>query len=215
MEILRYSAFSTDPEGGNPAGVVLDASGVDAAAMQRVAAEVGYSETAFLTPGAETVHVRYFSPLAEVPFCGHAAIAAAVAHADRHGPGTLHLTTAAGAVDVRTEAGPDGVTTATLVSVPQRTVDLSAADLVELLGAGRLPARDGRGRAPATITVHQGVDMGRPSLLTVTIGAEAGIAVTGTAVPLTPGTDQASTPTVNAAVSPPETVPVIVASWLS
>ena len=48
-EILRYAAFTERPEGGNPAGVVLDASGLDDAAMQAIAADVGYSETAFVT----------------------------------------------------------------------------------------------------------------------------------------------------------------------
>jgi PhzF family phenazine biosynthesis protein len=48
-DVLRYTAFTTDPAGGNPAGVVLDASDLDEAAMQALAAEVGYSETAFVT----------------------------------------------------------------------------------------------------------------------------------------------------------------------
>ena len=51
--VLRYSAFTTDPSGGNPAGVVLDARGLSDDAMQRIAADVGYSETAFLLPRAE------------------------------------------------------------------------------------------------------------------------------------------------------------------
>ena len=48
-EILRYSAFAEDPAGGNPAGVVLDAAALDDAEMQRIAAEVDYAETAFVT----------------------------------------------------------------------------------------------------------------------------------------------------------------------
>ena len=48
-EILRYAAFTDVPDGGNPAGIVLDASGLDDAAMQRIAAEVDYAETAFIT----------------------------------------------------------------------------------------------------------------------------------------------------------------------
>lgn len=48
--VLRYSAFTTDPRGGNPAGVVLDACGWTEDDMQRVAAQVGYSETVFLLP---------------------------------------------------------------------------------------------------------------------------------------------------------------------
>src|SRR4051812_48629608 len=51
-EILRYAAFTDDPAGGNPAGVVLDASGLDETTMRAIAAEVGYSETAFVTSQA-------------------------------------------------------------------------------------------------------------------------------------------------------------------
>jgi predicted PhzF superfamily epimerase YddE/YHI9 len=41
VEGLRYAALRTSPEGGNPAGVVLDAAAATEAQMQRVAAEVG------------------------------------------------------------------------------------------------------------------------------------------------------------------------------
>jgi PhzF family phenazine biosynthesis protein len=85
-EILRYSAFAATPEGGNPAGVVLDAAHLDDASMQRIAAEVGYSETAFVVgrdAETRTFRVRFWSPAAEVPFCGHATVATAVALAER------------------------------------------------------------------------------------------------------------------------------------
>ena len=132
-EILRYVAFSDDPRGGNPAGVVLDAQGVDAATMQAIAADVGFSETAFLVAAADGTHtVRYFSPLAEVPFCGHATIAAAVAHAERHGPGTLTLSTQAGQVVVATTER-EGAVLATLTSVPPRSAALRDDDLSLLL----------------------------------------------------------------------------------
>jgi Phenazine biosynthesis-like protein len=81
-------------------------------------------------------------PLAEVPFCGHATIASAVAHAERHGPGTLRYATMNGPVEVGTAAAADGVLVATLVSVPPRTVDLSAADLDEILAALRWSRTD-------------------------------------------------------------------------
>ena len=130
--VLRYSAFTTDPQGGNPAGVVLDARGLDAAAMQRIAAEVGYSETAFLLPRADgDLDVRYFSPLAEVSFCGHATIAAMVAQAHAHGPGDVVLHTQAGRVRVTVDAG----FVATLTSVAPRIDALSSADLDALLAA--------------------------------------------------------------------------------
>ena len=104
-EVLRYAAFPAGDAGGNPAGVVLDAHGMTDEEMLAVAAEVGFSETAFLFPsdpaaarteGASEAQVRYFSPLAEVPFCGHATIATAVAHAERHGAGRLDLVTRGG-----------------------------------------------------------------------------------------------------------------------
>src|SRR5947208_15030866 len=101
MQVLRYTAFSSDPAGGNPAGVVLAATGGSEGEMLAVAAELGYSETAFLLPQqGNRFRVRYFSPLAEVPFCGHATIATAVAHAQRHGPGELLLDTRSGPVTV-------------------------------------------------------------------------------------------------------------------
>jgi PhzF family phenazine biosynthesis protein len=59
--------------------------------MQRIAAEVGYSETAFAAPVAEGWRVRYFSPESEVPFCGHATIALGAALALRHGDGSFAL----------------------------------------------------------------------------------------------------------------------------
>ncbi|MFG2130718.1 PhzF family phenazine biosynthesis protein [Streptomyces sp. NPDC048751] len=141
MEILRYVAFATDPAGGNPAGVVLDATGLDDATMLATAAEVGYSETAFVVSSDDGVlGVRYFSPLAEVPFCGHATIALAVAHADRHGAGPLHLRTNAGPVPVTTSVADEGTTVATLVSVAPRTTPLAEADQAELLSALRWSA---------------------------------------------------------------------------
>ena len=87
IDVLRYAAFSSHPEGGNPAGVVLDAGGLDDVGMQRIAAEVDYAETAFVTGtiAEGALEVRYFSPIAEVPFCGHATLATAVALAERDG----------------------------------------------------------------------------------------------------------------------------------
>ncbi|AXG79110.1 PhzF family phenazine biosynthesis protein [Streptomyces paludis] len=150
VAVLRYAAFTTDPAGGNPAGVVLDATGMDEAVMARTAAEVGYSETAFVVPRAEAdentgggvLDVRYFSPLAEVPFCGHATIATAVAYARVHGVGELTFHTAAGEVPVATRIAPDGSVVAALVSVAPRTVPLTDPQLDALLGALRWSCDD-------------------------------------------------------------------------
>ncbi|QXJ23807.1 PhzF family phenazine biosynthesis isomerase [Actinomadura graeca] len=143
MDVLRYAAFGVDASGGNPAGVVLGARGCDDAEMQRIAAEVGFSETAFAIARADGgIEVRYFSPLAEVPFCGHATIALAVAYAHRHGPGELRLHTKAGEVPVRTTRDRQDVYTATLTSVRPRTVRIAPDDLFELLAALRWATAD-------------------------------------------------------------------------
>ena len=126
--VLRYAAFTDDPAGGNPAGVVLDATGMSAGEMQAIAAEVGYSESAFLTPAAEGEYtVRYYSPLAEVAFCGHATIAAAVALGRT---GDLVFNTRGGPVPVTAGGGR-----ATLTSVDPAVSGLTDGDLTELLGA--------------------------------------------------------------------------------
>ena len=138
VDILRYVAFSDQPDGGNPAGVVLDASGLSEADMLGIAAEVGYSETAFL----EGDGIRYFSPLAEVPFCGHATIATAVALAERDGPGELVLRTVNGPVPVTTRRDDQGRLTATLTSVTPHLDDADDADVDEVLAALRWRRED-------------------------------------------------------------------------
>jgi len=145
MDTLRYTAFTHDPAGGNPAGVVLDASGLDAAQMLAVAAEVGYSETAFVTAGDDAqrrFRVRYFSPLTEVAFCGHATVALSVALAERLGPGDLLLDTPAGEIPVTTAKDDDGILVATLTSVPTRTRPATPDELDEALRALRWSAAD-------------------------------------------------------------------------
>lgn len=143
-EVLRYAAFTQDPAGGNPAGVVLDATGWPATRMLKTAAGVGYSETAFVTaadPGARAFSLRYFSPLAEVAFCGHATVATSVALAQRHGPGRLRLDTPAGTVTVDTCLA-DGTGTATLTSVPTRSRLATPAEIADTLDALRWAESD-------------------------------------------------------------------------
>ncbi|CAI3162252.1 putative isomerase YddE [Acinetobacter calcoaceticus] len=76
--IYVVDAFTTKPNTGNRAGVVLDADHLTTQEMQDIAAFAGYSETAFvLLPKDQShdIHVRYFTPTNEVPICGHATIA--------------------------------------------------------------------------------------------------------------------------------------------
>ncbi|MEU9133285.1 PhzF family phenazine biosynthesis isomerase [Kitasatospora sp. NPDC048540] len=120
MEILSYTAFTDTPDGGNPAGVVLGADHLSDTEMLRIAADLGHSETAFVDDPDSSSHVhriRYFSPLAEVDFCGHATIATAVALAEATSPTTVTFLTNPGPVQVSTAAAGAGIT-ATLTSVP-------------------------------------------------------------------------------------------------
>ena len=116
--LYRLSAFTADPSGGNPAGVWIGDALPERREMQQIAAEVGYSETAFVVPchGLRR-DVRYYSPEAEVPFCGHATIAAAVQLGRLDGPGDYRFETQAGEVAVVVRHTEMGLTEATLTSV--------------------------------------------------------------------------------------------------
>jgi trans-2,3-dihydro-3-hydroxyanthranilate isomerase len=75
-ELLIVDAFTDRPFTGNSAGVVPDATGLDAAQMQQIAREVNLSETAFVTPSAVAdFRVRFFTPTVEIPLAGHPTIA--------------------------------------------------------------------------------------------------------------------------------------------
>ncbi len=75
MNVQRIFAFSDGANGGNPVGVYIADEHPAEQDMQSIAAQVGYSETAFAEPFEAGWRVRYFSPEIEVPFCGHATIA--------------------------------------------------------------------------------------------------------------------------------------------
>ena len=77
MKYYIVDAFTSEPFGGNTAGVVLLDSGFPSdRLMQQVAAELRYSETAFVQQqGPQEFTVRYFTPAGEVDLCGHATIA--------------------------------------------------------------------------------------------------------------------------------------------
>ncbi|MDP9350895.1 MAG: PhzF family phenazine biosynthesis isomerase, partial [Chloroflexota bacterium] len=115
--LYRLSAFASTSDGGNPAGVWVGPTLPDPETMQRIAAEVGFSETAFVAPaeGPERV-VRYYSPQVEVSFCGHATIATGVVLGETGGDGTYRLDTAVGEVPV-TVRTRDGIREASLTSV--------------------------------------------------------------------------------------------------
>lgn len=135
-KIHKVAAFTAgEPgaeSGGNPAGVMLRAALPEEAAMQRIAAELGYSETVFAAPADDGWRVRYFSPGSEVPFCGHATVALGAVLARQHGDGVFALTTNHARVTVEGHAA-DGRLGAALHSPPTSSAPAPAALVDEAL----------------------------------------------------------------------------------
>ncbi|MEI2383796.1 PhzF family phenazine biosynthesis protein [Breoghania sp. JC706] len=81
--------FTNQALAGNPLAVVLDADGLEDAAMQKIAAEFNLSETVFVLSSSNPAHsarVRIFTPARELPFAGHPTIGTAILLAtDRFG----------------------------------------------------------------------------------------------------------------------------------
>ncbi|MEL6793042.1 MAG: PhzF family phenazine biosynthesis protein [Pseudomonadota bacterium] len=119
MDIERISAFSVGEDGGNPAGVVIGDAHPEATDMARIAAEVGYSETAFAARMGEAWRVRYFAPASEVPFCGHATIALGAALGGRFGVGVYDLILNDARISVEAMAGARAALTSPPTSQPE------------------------------------------------------------------------------------------------
>ena len=156
MDVLKIAAFSDGDSGGNPAGVVLGEKlpGVDV--MQRIAAEIHFSETAFAAPAGAGWRVRYFSPESEVPFCGHATIALGAALALKHGDGVFALTLNHADITVEARAG-DGLVTAALQSPPTRSMPAPLQLVSDALALHGYTSDDLDERIPPAI-IHGGAD---------------------------------------------------------
>lgn len=69
-------AFADGDRGGNPAAVVLDADAIDAPTRQRIAAQAGVPETAFVSRSAvATLRLEFYTPNRQIAHCGHATVA--------------------------------------------------------------------------------------------------------------------------------------------
>ncbi|WP_321436878.1 PhzF family isomerase [uncultured Bacteroides sp.] len=82
--VYQIDSFTKEKFKGNPAGVVVNADGLNDCEMQMIARELNNSETAFLFQSDSADYdgvIRYFTPKSEVPICGHATIAAMYAKA--------------------------------------------------------------------------------------------------------------------------------------
>lgn len=160
-DVQRIAAFSDGLEGGNPAGVWIGAAHPPDAEMQRIAHEIGFSEAAFAAPLPEGGYrVRYFSPEAEVPFCGHATIALGAALAASRGEGVyaLSLNDARITVEGRrggSEAAP--LVSAALQSPPTRSRPAPQEVVARALALFGYRAEDLDPRIPPALA-HGGAD---------------------------------------------------------
>ena len=103
IKVYTLNSFAKTKNGGNPAGVVLEADNLTEDHMNKVANKVGFSETAFIQK-SDKAHfkVRFFTPNEEVDLCGHATIAAFFLLKDKGlvRSGKYRLETKAGILDI-------------------------------------------------------------------------------------------------------------------
>jgi trans-2,3-dihydro-3-hydroxyanthranilate isomerase len=129
IPIKQVDAFTRTPLTGNPAGVVVNADGLNDKQMQAIAREMSVPETAFVlsssVPDAD-LRLRWFTPTTEVALCGHATVAAfhALAEDGAHGmkgPGTyaFKLETKSGILPVSVEKSADGIDVLFGLNVPE------------------------------------------------------------------------------------------------
>lgn len=94
VRVFQVDVFTERLFAGNPAGVVLGAEQLAEDEMQAIARELNNSDSAFVLPAADTDHdvqLRFFTPMREVGFVGHATVAAHVARFAAGHCGTGHL----------------------------------------------------------------------------------------------------------------------------
>jgi PhzF family phenazine biosynthesis protein len=84
--IFQLDSFTTRRFAGNPAAVILMESFPEDRVMQAIADENNLAETAFLVPEDGNYRLRWFTPVTEVPLCGHATLASAAVVMERLEP---------------------------------------------------------------------------------------------------------------------------------
>lgn len=145
LPIYTVDAFSRKPFGGNPAAVCLLDSPREAVMLQAVAREMNLSETAFVErPDSDSGlrRLRWFTPQAEVPLCGHATLAAAHVLFQRDASSPLRFSTISGVLEVWHE--PEGRLCMDFpMDIP--TPSVPSQELVDALGLEEPPVETARG----------------------------------------------------------------------
>lgn len=149
LKFFQVDAFASQAFRGNPAAVMPLATWLPDETLQAIAAENNLSETAFFVPraSADRFALRWFTPVAEVPLCGHATLASAWVVFHRVAPGLAEVTfeTLSGDLKVSRGSSPQGRETLTLNFPVLRLSPLPVSDAVaEALGQRPLATFDGR-----------------------------------------------------------------------
>lgn len=130
--IFQVDAFATRLFSGNPAAVVVMDGFPPDATMQAVAAENNLAETAFLVRDGHDYHLRWFTPVVEVPLCGHATLASAAVVMERLDPTSTNVVfqTASGPLRVVRRDG------SYVMNFPSRPSELTSGrqDVADALG---------------------------------------------------------------------------------
>ncbi|MBD3922520.1 PhzF family phenazine biosynthesis isomerase [Paenibacillus sp. PR3] len=140
INVYHYDAFSTIPNQGNPAGVVLDGEHLTEEQMLAIAEKVGFNETAFPLPShIADLRIRFFTPGHEINLCGHATMATIYALATRGMLGDrteLTIETLAGVLPLRLHRGEKNVLRITMMqAAPQfQPFNGSLAELAQSIG---------------------------------------------------------------------------------
>jgi len=92
LPLWQIDAFSSRRFAGNPAAVVPLASFLPDATLLAIAAENNLAETAYFVPQGEDYAIRWFTPAAEVPLCGHATLASGWVVLNKLEPGRAGVT---------------------------------------------------------------------------------------------------------------------------
>jgi PhzF family phenazine biosynthesis protein len=87
IPIFQIDAFTSRRFAGNPAAVMPMENFPADNVLQAIAAENNLAETAFLVPEGSDYRLRWFTPMVEVPLCGHATLASAAVVMERLEPG--------------------------------------------------------------------------------------------------------------------------------
>jgi PhzF family phenazine biosynthesis protein len=142
VRVFQVDAFTRELFAGNPAGVVLGAEVLSDAEMQSIARELNNSDSAFVLPADGADHdlqVRFFTPVREAPFVGHATVATHVARLATGDakPGRFRQKSKAGLYEVEVAGTADDALVS--IGIPAPTMHAPIADearrrLLDVLG---------------------------------------------------------------------------------